>query len=412
MDEQTFQPTEELFEPGEYLDQRGPGYFSILAKPSGRAKQSSYELQHLSTVVKAANPRIDTWITQCVFNRANRRAVNVESVGLLFADLDTYHSPTLTQKTPEEQAELLVAFCAEEGIPAPSIVLFSGRGLQAKWLLTEALGPLSIPDWKAAELALVRLLEPLCADQAAKDVSRVLRLDRTVNTKSGEVCRIVWTASGVETVLARYDFTELAENLTARFPERAESKRSERKVSTRVVRFPSRFSLSKLNWYRLYDLRSLWVMRGGVPIGFREITLFWELNFLLRAEPGKVSDLWKEAEALAAQIDPHSGWYQQSDLSTLYRKAREARAGATVEYQGRTYPPLYTPRNQTLIDLFRITPEEERQLRTIISSAERNRRRREKRWAEGTKPQPYRSSKPWEDEGISRATWYRTRDRE
>jgi len=233
-----------------------------------------------------------------------------------------------------------------------------------------------------------------------------------VNTKSGEVCRIVWTASGVETVLARYDFTELAENLTARFPERAESKRSERKVSTRVVRFPSRFSLSKLNWYRLYDLRSLWVMRGGVPIGFREITLFWELNFLLRAEPGKVSDLWKEAEALAAQIDPHSGWYQQSDLSTLYRKAREARAGATVEYQGRTYPPLYTPRNQTLIDLFRITPEEERQLRTIISSAERNRRRREKRWAEGTKPQPYRSSKPWEDEGISRATWYRTRDRE
>jgi len=54
-----------------------------------------------------------------------------------------------------------------------------------------------------------------------------------------------------------------------------------------------------------------------------------------------------------------------------------------------------------------ITPEEERSLRTIISRAERERRRREKRWAVGVKPQPYKDTRPWEALGVSRRTWYR-----
>ena len=97
----------ELFEPGEYLDQRGPGFFSILAKPQGRARQASYELELLPQVVKAADPDVDTWITQAVFNQANRRAVNMQSVGLLFSDLDTYHVEGLRNKSPEDQAHEL-----------------------------------------------------------------------------------------------------------------------------------------------------------------------------------------------------------------------------------------------------------------------------------------------------------------
>ena len=98
----------ELFEPGEYLDQRGPGYFSILAKQDGKAQQASYELRFLPGIVRGLNPQIDTWITQAVFDRPNRRAVNLRSVGLLFADLDTYHRSGLVDKTPEEQTALLL----------------------------------------------------------------------------------------------------------------------------------------------------------------------------------------------------------------------------------------------------------------------------------------------------------------
>ena len=397
--------TDDLFEPGEYIPHNGPGFFSVLAKPSGQARQDSYELSLLPAVVGAADPTIDTYITQAVFKKKNRRNVNVRSVGLLFADLDTYHIPNLASRSPEEQSRLLALFCSEEGVPAPSIVLFSGRGLQAKWLLTGALGADALPDWNQAEKALVNLLEPFASDHAARDISRVLRLDHTTNTKSGEKCRIVFTSSGVETTLARYDFTELYENLTGRLRPEDEDPQGPAKI----IPFPFRkngFTLQKLNWYRLYDLRDLWELRGGVPEGHRETTLFWELNFLLRAEPGKVSDAWREAEALAAQIDPAGGWYRTSDLSTLYRKAKESRTGAAVLYRGRTYPPLYTPRNQTLIDLFSITSDEERHLRTIISQAEKYRRLVERRRSAGVNPRVDRSDKPWEKQGIPRSTWY------
>ena len=145
-------------------------------------------------------------------------------------------------------------------------------------------------------------------------------------------------------------------------------------------------SFQRLNWFRLYDIRDLWNLRGGVPEGFRETTLFWELNFLLRAEPVRSNEIWKEAETLAANIDTAPGWYHNSDLSTVYRKAKELMNGAGIEYNGRKYPPLYTPRNQTLINIFQITADEEQKLRTIISSDERVRRQRERRRAAGVKP--------------------------
>jgi hypothetical protein len=360
-------------------------------------------------VVGGLNPFIDTWITQAIFNGPNRRAVNLRDVGLLFADLDTYRAEGLRGKTPEEQAALLCLFCAQEGLPAPSIVLFSGRGLQAKWLLTSAVPAVSIFEWNQTQLALVELLEPFAADRQARDVSRVLRVDRTTNTKSGERVRVVHITGGIEACPARYDFAELRALLVKEQTATAPREVLRQASARPALALPHELNLRRLNWFRLYDLRDLWTMRGGVSEGFRELTLFWELCFLVRAEPGKASDLWKEAEALGSQID--GAWFQEeirrSTFSTLYRKAQEARHGLAVTFHGKEYPPLYTPRNQTLLDLFRIIPEEERRLRTIISHAEKYRRRIEKRRAEGMQERPDRSGKPWEAEGVSRRTWYR-----
>ena len=404
----------ELFEPAEYLDQEGgPGYFSVLTKPYGSPHQWSYELRYLATIIQTLNPAHDAWITQATFRLPNRRAVNLRTVGLLFADLDTYRRPGLSGKTPEEQLSLLLVFCEQEGMPPPSIVLYSGRGLQAKWLLDEALGPVSLFEWNEMELALVRLLEPFAADLAARDVSRVLRVDRTTNTKSGQRVRVIYVAGDPP---ARYSVEDLSAAL--RIGEPPPSSAGRRVILQKAtIALPQSVVFRRLNWFRLYDLRALWKGRGGVPVGFRELTLFHELCFLLHAEPGRVVDLWKEAQALASQIDPRGNFYRRGDLSTVYRKAQETRHGQQVEYQGRMYPPLYTPKNQTLIDLFQITPEEEQGLRTIISQREKYRRNNERRAAErregGAKTRPQYEgesisrAKPWEALGISRRTWYR-----
>ena len=63
---------------------------------------------------------------------------------------------------------------------------------------------------------------------------------------------------------------------------------------------------------------------------------------------------------------------------TLYSKAKAYEAGEKVKFGGKEFAPLYTPKNDTLINLFGITDQEQRELRTIISTdmaAERHRDR-------------------------------------
>ena len=411
-------------EAAEYLQQRGrPGHFSLLAKHDLGMRQQSHDLRQLPEVLRLADHDRDNWITQATFTTSNRRAVNVRDVGLLFADLDVYRSPGLAGKTPDQQADLLNTYCRTEGLPAPSIVLFSGRGLQAKWLIAPALEADRLPEWNAAQLALVRLLEPFSADVAARDISRVLRLDQTTNTKSGERCRVVWTASGLDLCPLRYDFDDLAaalakhDQFTAKALTRIAPSTSAMPAPTlstsKVLSLPEAFSLRRLNWLRLYDLRDLWTLRGGVPEGYRELTLFHELCFLLLAQPGAAGDVWKEAQALAAQIAPGENFYQRADLSTVYRKAKAGLGGEVIIFNGRPMPAIYTPRNSTLLELFQVTTAEERTLRTIISGDEKRRRNTERhqaaRRAAGV-PELAKSAertRPWEAAGVSRATWYR-----
>ena len=64
-------------------------------------------------------------------------------------------------------------------------------------------------------------------------------------------------------------------------------------------------------------------------------------------------------------------------MGSVVRKAHESASGSKVEFNGQKYSPLYTPKNSTLMTQFRITSEEERQLKTIISKDEKRRRDRE-----------------------------------
>jgi hypothetical protein len=127
-----------------------------------------------------------------------------------------------------------------------------------------------------------------------------------------------------------------------------------------------KFSGRQLAWHRLEDLRTLAQLRGGVQEGWRMLWMFWSLNFLLLSGATNSAQMFHEARALAREIGFLEGW-TEGDLSSLYRKAQAFERGEAIEHGGREYPPLYTPKNQTLIEVFKITPDEERELRTIIS---------------------------------------------
>jgi len=101
--------------------------------------------------------------------------------------------------------------------------------------------------------------------------------------------------------------------------------------------------------------------------------LHWQLNFLLSSGATNHAQMYHEAREVAKQVD--AGWrFDKSELSTLYHKAKMFAAGDKVTFAGREYPALYTPRNDTLINLFGITDIEQSHLKTIISESEVGRR--------------------------------------
>jgi DNA-binding NarL/FixJ family response regulator len=76
------------------------------------------------------------------------------------------------------------------------------------------------------------------------------------------------------------------------------------------------------------------------------------------------------------------GWTERetrSKLHAIFRTAHEAAAGRRVEWQGLEIDPRYRMRNQTIIEALEITPEEEREMKTLISDDERRRRDRQRK---------------------------------
>lgn len=376
----------ELFEPTTYHSEDDEGYFWIGVRPhhTEKLKFSSYPLLHIVTVLNGLNPNYDSFISQGEFFRGRRRVVNLRQIGLLFVDLDTYNIDRLRGLGPRDQVREVLKFIADKGIPAPSLIVFSGRGLQVKWLLERPIPQAALPRWNALQRILVNELVEIGADKMAKDASRVLRLVQTVNTKSGEIVRIMHVTENGREIL-RHNFEHLAKALfpisRSEWEDMRRDRAQRRADQPRKPKGQAGLGPQTLAWARLMDLRQLYTLRGGVPEGERMNNLFWRINFLLQSKITS-TQMFREAAEIATEIDPR--WnYRSVELSTLYERARAHERGETVTFNGKSFSPLYTPKNDTLIDLFQITTEEQKWMTTIIAADEWHRRRIQRRRDQG-----------------------------
>ena len=401
-------------EPSLYHQPGQRGYFSVLTRKDGdRARQKSYPIEKLDWIIENLDPNIDSWVSQAEFFKPNRRLVNLLRLQLCFVDLDT-HKAAIGNHPPQEQARALRFFCDSEGIPQPSLILFSGRGLHAKWLLDSPLPRQALIRWNAVQKVLVEKLAPLGADPGAKDASRVLRIENTINTKSGERVRVLDVDPG-KNGPNRWCFETLCLEVLPIDRRELRSKKFKVIKGNPNITGLHQFSGRQLAWDRLQDLRTLAELRDGVPEGERTLNLHWRLNFLLLSGATNSTLMFHEAAELAREFCPD--WaFVKSELSTLYAKAKAFERGEKVTCNNKLYSPLYTPKNAHLIDLFDISAEEESKLKTIISKDEKNRRKREKQNQENRnkgmvsreqyEAQSLSRQKPWEVLGMSRSGWY------
>lgn len=352
---------------------------------SGKFNQWCVKPSGLASYIELIEPgdRMNVWLSQGEFSGPNRRIVNLTRMGLCFLDLDTYKSPAKgwpRQKIIEKINEL----CSSSGIPAPSLIIFSGQGYQIKWLLSSYLPRQALVRWNIVQEHLVELFKPLGADPSAKDAARILRMPGTINLKTGKRVEIVhFQGRSIDTTTA-VDFEDLAKvflpldrlgkavKANNRAEKAAEDKRPFALVSNnpgfknKALKF---INTRVLAWDRLHDLRKLAEMRGGICEGMRNTYLLviacqMALSGLIHPQNFK-----SEVRALQEEISKDSKWLRDRDLlCTLQDRVEKHYRKEKIEFNGKAVTPIYTYRTSTIIQLLEITPEEQGELKTLIST--------------------------------------------
>lgn len=386
-----------------YLDDSRTGHYALCTMPQGgKFRQQLLPLHTMAYIVeqytrgfeqfKQSNGKNDVWISQAAFvswenqegdTVAFRRKTTLASIGTLFVDIDYYKDPLLAQLPAQAIANLLLEKCVKLNLPAPSMIVDSGMGIQAKWF-HEPLPRKALPRWEAAALHLVKCFEDLGVDYAVRDATRILRVLHTVNQKNGKPVRLLYAPSNTQ----KYVFDELCQKLLPYSQEevREFKKANQDKLSSRqrsaVINFNSAkgFSLRTLNWSRFTDLQLLHKLRNhDMGDGLREPLAFYLANQYAICHQNQFADPNMYHELLRIVKDTHVDLNHnkaQEKASRIHKLMVKAGKGDTVTKPGveGLFTPLYTPKNSTLIDLFGITDDEQKAMDTIISDSEKKRR--------------------------------------
>ncbi len=416
------------------------GFWTLnTTRPGERMRQQSHRVEQMPFVLKNINKNIDSYISQCFFNKPNRRALNVAYITHSYVDLDTYNCDYLEGFSRDQILHKLLAFCDDEDIPVPSYIVFSGRGIYLKWAWKHCLPRKAVGRVVAVNKALVAKFAYFGADPKAVDVSRVLRVVGTTNSKSGERAEIIFENKvGNETVT--YDFDMFADEVLPYTRDQIKKWREEKAEKKARYSEAQILSFQKFHarnaraqaaeqqldgaywadwhWTIVEDLRKLAEMRyprGVVPEGLRDL-----FGHLMSCQLAQViqRDLYQELVTYCGLILPSS--YLDKDLkhhaSSLLDRHKRAQRGEKVEFRGKKYSPIYTYKKSTMIDLLGIEQDEMRELSALIDTQEKYRRNNERRsktglsrdaWVASVKEGSAKKTRPWSDLGISRASYYR-----
>ena len=431
------------FEP-RVLPHHGWGFWTLnRLNVAGRGmQQQPYRLHQMERVLDHVRQDVDTYMSQALFDRPCRRALHVAWMTHAYVDLDFYKLPERRHLNDTGIGMALRMFCNDEGIQEPSLVVFSGRGAYLKWMWSHPLPRAAAGRAVAVNKALVRRFASWGADPTAVDVSRILRVVGTTNTKSGEVARVLWQAERDGQMLT-YDFDTFADEVLPYtldeirgfriavqgreaelhvLSQERERRRAQREAERARKRGQRPFVPEDWHWGVIEDLRTLAHLRsadGLVQPGSR--ALFGHIGACQLARVIPAGQLWPEIRAWSRIILPAD--YAASDAfarhsSTLLRDAQRAMRGEKDTFRGRNVTPVYTYRKNTLIERLAITGSEMRHMTRLIDDNEKRRRDREAWQLEHTgltreewlAENSLDREQPWNAEGISRATWFRRRD--
>lgn len=287
------------------------------------------------------------YISMSTFYKPMRRIETIKEIGSLFIDLDTYN----TKFTKTQILMNLEENYFNRSIPIPNLIIDSGRGLTLVWSI-EKVPYKALSLWKAVQEYLYSQLKEFGADRKALDVTRILRVPGSINSKSGT--RV--------TILEKYEYKYTLREIQSEFlPDLDENRQKKKGRPKKVVYIHRERSLYQ---GRILDLVKLCELRNYDIKGQREIILFLYRYYLCYFYED-------EQKALEDVLELNKEFIQPLSEKELIRATNSA------EKVFKSKDKQYKYKNETLIELLEISEYEQTHMKIIIGKEEYKRRDRE-----------------------------------
>jgi len=301
-------------------------------------------------------------------NNSNARQINA-----FYVDLDHYKE-FLSQEDVMAAIDFLVK---TERLPEPTMIIDSGRGLYAMWLIESVPAKFKSVQklYSHIEKHLIDVLKDFGSDPQASDIARVLKAPSTYHHVTGKMVEVLqYNANHYTMRFMQQWFNDSA------MTDYDEQKIVERKVKNkpRTKRLQHLYNFYSLAIARSEDLIKLCEMRCYEMSGHRNTLLhmFAYQMFLIHNNYYIVRS--KVAELNDKLSDPIPTPDLIAVVKTCLRAYEDHREDITKGYNYR---------NDTIIKKLAITSDEQRQLKTIIGKDEKynrnNTKRREARREDG-----------------------------
>lgn len=292
------------------------------------------------------NKTEDHYVSMNGFYNYRRTEQSVRHLNALWVDLDYYKMDAYKNKSIAEMIKIM----KNDGLfdeLEPSFFVNSGNGIYIIWLIKNA--PKAVLKmWKCCMDKLYAKFEKYGADPMAKDVSRVLRLPGSSNSKTNKDAYLYLYKKDVK----RYMLKDIGDILLK--PMMTKKK----EIVSPFIKTPHFHN--KRCFRILKDLEKLVKLREGECRGFREVMCFVYHNF--------AQMIYTEEDALKKTGSfnfTFSSPLSEKELNMIHRQSK-----------------IYKYSNQKIVDLFDITIEEQHLLKELRSKelVKKERRLYQKDW--------------------------------
>lgn len=388
-----------------YHDAGRNGFAAIMVKENGRMKQKEmFPVSQLPEVIQCLPKNTDTFLSQSEFNAKFRRAVTFLRTETVYQDFDIYKINRFDGMTPEKAVDEVLDYCTGNYIPWPSLFLFSGGGLYAKWLLDEPIPRARLGEWELVEKTLQAKMLSIGADPHGILVTQVLRLVNTVNTKytPPRIVRVVWQNRNHQGEFVRWSLDELKQRIIPHsvdeyreqqakeiealdkrtdIPKKIKEQRKYLIKHTSAPAYLQTKDLTTLLTARTQDIVTIAKehFRGskgfkGIPKGYRGRYMFLLYNTLAPITRNR-QELSLEINALKEQLTPDlSAQELKNVLCTAQARYEQYLRGEKIIYNGKKRSPIYHFTTKELIRLLGVTEDIQKRCFTIIGPEEKQRR--------------------------------------